>query len=318
MQKLVVAAVLASALIFPTARVGCAFAQSKPQPTRTAVPADVVEPVAPSFDHSLFDALLHAHVKNGLVDYAAFKGNADFARYLASLKSADLKSYEEAERIAFWLNVYNAYTIQLVASRGETESIRNINKALGVFRLKGPWSEEFVQAAGRSLTLDDVEHRILRHDFTEPRIHFAMSFGAVSGPRLRSEAYSGQKLDEQLEDQANTFIHETAKNRVDTARYTVYLSPVIVRYRADFGESSESLARFLADYYPPGPEKRFLTPPKRQPPPPVTVVTTADSSKAKNADSVRNAQQQRRRQQFYFLRVVETPFDWSLNIQKHP
>ncbi|MEO7999343.1 MAG: DUF547 domain-containing protein, partial [Gemmatimonadaceae bacterium] len=120
MRKLVVAAVLVSALAAPTTSARPAFAQSKPPATRTAAPTDVVEPVAPSFDHSLFDALLHAHVKNGLVDYAAFKGNADFARYLASLKSADLKGYEEAERIAFWLNVYNAYTIQLVASRGET------------------------------------------------------------------------------------------------------------------------------------------------------------------------------------------------------
>ncbi|MEO7999582.1 MAG: DUF547 domain-containing protein, partial [Gemmatimonadaceae bacterium] len=212
---------------------------------------------------------------------------------------------------------YNAYTIQLVASRGETESIRNINKSLGIFRLKGPWSEEFVQAAGRTLTLDDVEHRILRHDFTEPRVHFAMSFGAMSGPRLRSEAYSGPMLDEQLEDQARTFIHESAKNRVDTARYTVYLSPVIARYRADFGESNETLARFLAEYYPPGPEKRFLTPPKRVPPP-LVVVTSPDSANPKKSDSSQNNAQQRRRQQFYFLRVVETPFDWALNIQKQP
>lgn len=311
MRKLVAAMFMVSALATPAS---VALAQSRPQPAGATNAADVVEPVAPAFDHTLFDALLHAHVKDGLVDYAAFKGNADFARYLTSLKSANLKGYEEAERIAFWLNVYNAYTIQLVASRGETESIRNINKVLGVFRLKGPWSEEFVQAAGRSLTLDDVEHRILRHDFSEPRVHFAMSFGAMSGPRLRSEAYTGLQLEEQLEDQARTFIHEPTKNRVDTAQYTVNLSPVIARYRADFGQSNQALGKFLADYYPPGPERRFLTPPKRTPLPAVVVVK---NDSGKKPDTSRAAAQARRAQ-FYYLRVVETPFDWALNIQKRP
>lgn len=313
MRKLVAAAVLVASALGNQLTAG---AQTPPQPSRATGAADVVEPVLPAFDHSLFNALLRAHVKNGLVDYPAFKGNAEFARYLASLKSADLKNLEEAERIAFWLNVYNAYTIQLVASRGETQSIRNINKSFGIFRLKGPWSEEFVQAAGRTLTLDDVEHRILRHDFSEPRVHFAMSFGAISAPSLRNEAYTGHRLDEQLEDQAHTFIHDTTRNRVDTAFYTVHLSPVIARYRADFGESAQQLGRFLAEYYPPGPEKRFLTPPKRAPEPPSPPLPTDTSKKA--ADAARARAEAQRRREFFYLRVVETPFDWALNIQKRP
>ena len=293
-----------------------AAAQSRPQPSRATDSATVLDPQGPSFDHSLFDALLRAHVRNGLVDYPAFRNNAEFTRYLNALKAADLKGFEEAEQIAFWLNVYNAYTIQLVASRGETASIRNINKALGIFRLKGPWSEDFVQAAGRTLTLDDVEHRILRHDYSEPRVHFAMSFGAVSAPRLRNEAYTGALLDDQLEDQAQTFIHDATKNRVDTSLFTVYLSPVIARYRTDFGESNQALARFLAEYYPPGPEKRFLTPPKPAPEPVVAVAP--DSSVDKNRQPAATNNRPPRRPQFFYLRVVETPFDWTLNSQQRP
>lgn len=290
-------------------------------PANSAPPfadGDVIQPVPPSFDHAAFDALLRAHVKNGLVDYAAFRNNAEFTRYLASLKTAKLDGLEEAERIAFWLNVYNAYTIQLVSSRGETESIRNIDKTLGVFRLKGPWSRPFVEAAGRTLTLDEVEHRILRHDFSEPRVHFAMSFATLGGPTQRSEAYTGASLDEQLEDQGRTFLRDSRKNRVDTANYTVHLSPVVARYRVDFGESNTSLGKFLADYYPEGgAERRFLVPAKR-PPARVAVVrpptSTADSA-ARREDSIRVAARNRRSQEIYF-RIKETPFNWGLNIQR--
>ncbi|MEP6832254.1 MAG: DUF547 domain-containing protein [Gemmatimonas sp.] len=277
-------------------------------------PTDVAEPVAPSFDHSVFDGLLRAHVKDGMVDYSAFRNNADFARYLASLKVANLNGFEEPEQIAFWLNAYNAYTIQLVASRGETESIRNINKSFGVFRLKGPWTEDFVQAAGKTLTLDDVEHRILRHDFSEPRIHFAMSFAAKGGPKLRSEAYTGQKLDDQLEEQTRSFLNETTKNRLDTNIRTAYVSPVIGRNREDFGQSTNALGKFLAEYYT-GPERMMLLP-RREPDPQLDRLR-ADTLNGKKADTARINAQVRRRQ-FVFFRVVETTFDWSLNSQTPP
>lgn len=306
-------AVMMVALVAGAPVLGAQGAPARKAPTTDA---EVVQPVPPSFDHSAFDNLLRAHVKKGLVDYAAFRGNAEFARYLASLKTAKLDALEESERIAFWLNVYNAYTIQLVANSGETESIRNIDKALGLFKLKGPWSRPFVEAAGRTMTLDDVEHRVLRHDFSEPRVHFALSFATLGGPPQRSEAYTGQKLDEQLEDQAHTFLGDSTKNRVDTSRYTVYLSPVITRHRGDFGESTTSLGRFLADYYPDGPARRMLVPPKR---PPATITakigTTAADSAARRDDSIRVANRNRRAQEVWF-RVQETPFDWRLNSQR--
>lgn len=290
-----------------------AIAQTPP-PNRTSVPTEIAEPVLPSFDHAVFDGLLHAHVKDGLVDYAAFKNNAGFTRYLAALKGANLKGLEEAERIAFWLNAYNAYTIQLVASRGETESIRNINKSLGLFRLKGPWSEDFVLAADQTLTLDDVEHRILRHDFSEPRVHFAMNLAAKGGPKMRSEAYTGLKLDEQLEEQTRSFLHETTKNRLDTAQNIVYISPVVARYRDDFGASNNALGKFLAEYYA-GPERQMLLP--RREVDPTIERMRADTLNGKKVDTARiNARV--RRQQFVYFRVTETPFDWALNIQRRP
>ena len=102
-------------------------------------------------NHAAFDSLLRAHVTDGLVDYDAFRDAAAFRRYLASLARTSLAGADDEEQLAFWINVYNAYTIQLIVAHGERESIRNVNRTLGVLRLKGPWSEPIVRAAGRLL-----------------------------------------------------------------------------------------------------------------------------------------------------------------------
>ncbi|MEP6781645.1 MAG: DUF547 domain-containing protein [Gemmatimonadaceae bacterium] len=297
----------------------------KPKAQAAAVvDADTLDPVAPSIDHSAYDALLHKYVANGLVNYAAFHDNPIFEKYLATLNTIDPSKFEEPERIAFWLNVYNAYTIELIASHGETESIRNINKTFGVLKLKGPWSDPIVKAAGRTLTLDDVEHRILRHEFSEPRVHFAMSFGTLGGAPLRSEAYSGAKLDEQLDDQARIFILDSpTKNSVDTARYTLHASPILARYRSDFGDSPSALGKFLSDYFPDGPERRMLRPREvnvrraqgdfgggRG-----NVNATVTATGAKTDSAKPPAPPAPTRQFRSFFRIVETPFDWGLNIQ---
>ena len=99
-------------------------------------------------DHRTFDTLLRQHVVDGFVDYDAFARAPEFAQYLASLDKVRPSDLDEDERLAYWINVYNAFTIQLIVSHKETESIRNINKALGFLQLKGPWSEPIVRAAG--------------------------------------------------------------------------------------------------------------------------------------------------------------------------
>ncbi len=203
--------------------------QSVPAHTVPAhtVPAHTV-PARVTVDHAVFDTLLRAHVRDGLVDYDAFRDAAAFRRYLTSLARASLTGADDDERLAFWLNVYNAYTIQLIATHGERESIRNINRTLGVLRLKGPWSEPLVRAAGRTLTLDEVEHRIIRKDFHDPRIHFALVSAAKGSPPLRSEAYTGAELERQLFDQGKRFLTDTTWNQIDT-RYP-RLSPIFTYY----------------------------------------------------------------------------------------
>ena len=198
-------------------------------------------------DHQLFDTLLRQHVVDGFVDYDAFARAPEFARYLASLDKVRPLQLDEDERLAYWINVYNAYTIQLIVSHRETESIRNINKALGFLQLKGPWSEPIVRAAGRQLTLDDVDHAIIRREFGEPRIHFALTCAAMGCPPLRSEAYTGSRLLDQLNDQARVFLSESPKkNRFETRVF--HLSPILTAYSNDFGATQKDLARAVAPY----------------------------------------------------------------------
>ncbi len=197
-------------------------------------------------DHAPFDSLLHAHVRDGLVDYDAFAQAPAFGRYLASLAAAKVEALPEPEQLAFWVNVYNAYTIQLIVQHGERESIRNINPSLGVLRLKGPWNEPLVRAAGRTLTLDQVFHRILRKAFREPRVHFAVVPAALGAAPLRSEAYTGDRLDQQLEDQARRFLGDTTRNWYRNG--VLGLSPVILAYERDFAATRSELVEYVAPY----------------------------------------------------------------------
>jgi Protein of unknown function, DUF547 len=235
-------------------------AQSPGAPA-THPPALVQTPGAPSptVDHSAYDALLKRYVRAGHVDYAGFAKDPSFARYLASLNGVRDTVLDTPERMAFWINVYNAFTIQRVAQAGETQSIRNVDKTFGVLKLKGPWSTPFVRAAGRTLTLDDVAHHILRKEFSDPRIHFALVYAAMGSPPLRSEAYRGATLDAQLEDQGRRFLSDSTKNHIVVEGRTriFVLSPIFTYYRTDFGATRADMGRFLAHWFPPEHKERM-------------------------------------------------------------
>ncbi len=246
--------------------VSAAFSADPPRPVPAAgaVPAPAAPAVAQgrAFDHSAFDALLRAHVRNGLVDYDAFKNAPEFRAYLDRLAAADPASLGRAEQLALWINAYNAYTIQLINKHDERRSIRNINKSFGFVKAYGPWQEKLAAVGGRAYGLDEIEQDILRKRYREPRIHFALVCAARGCPPLRGEAYAGARLDAQLDDQARAFLlRSPAKNRVDVAARTVHLSPIFVGFRdyiKDFGGSEAAVGRYVARYFPPGPERQLL------------------------------------------------------------
>ena len=246
-----------------------------------AVPGAAARAQSATFDHGAFDGLLRAHVtRGGMVDYGAFDASPEFPRYLARLAAFDPATLARAEQVAFWINAYNAYTIQLINKHDERKSIRNINKTFGV-KGYGPWREKLAKVGGTAYGLDDIEQGILRKRYDEPRIHFALVCAAMGCPPLRTEAYTGARLDAQLDDQARTFLlRSPAKNRVDVASRTVHLSPIFVEFRdyiKDFGGSNAAVGRYIARYHPPGPARELL----------------------ERGD----------------FKVVVTPYDWALNSQ---
>ena len=244
-----------------------------------AVTASVVPPPPEASIHAPWSALLSAHVEHGLVDYDAFDKSTEFPKYLNSLATARLEAMTKDERLAFWINVYNAYTIALINKHKERESIRNINMFLGVVKGKGPWKEDIVRAAGRTLTLDEVEHKIIRVEFKEPRIHMALVCAAMSCPPLRTEAYEGARLNEQLKDQTRTFLRDRQmENRLDLGNSILHLSPIFDWYREDFGKTDAAIRRFVAPYF--------------------------DGAGEKNAFSDSR------------LKIEFTEYDWSLNLRR--
>jgi len=264
------------------AAAGLALAAGPPARPLAAAPAAAARSAA--FDHAAFDRLLRAHVRGGLVDYDAFARSAEFKAYLDRLAAADPAALGRADQVAFWINAYNAYTIQLVNKHGERRSIRNINKSFGgLVKAYGPWREKLATVGGRAYGLDEIEQDILRKRFQEPRIHFALVCAAMGCPPLRSEAFTGARLDAQLDDQARAFLlRSPEKNRVDVAARTVHLSPIFVGFRdyiKDFGGSEAAVGRYVARYFPPGPER--------------TLLESGD------------------------FKVVKTGYDWTLNSQEN-
>jgi hypothetical protein len=215
---------------------------------------------APRVDHSLFDRLLRQHVDaQGRVDYDAFARSPEFPHYLELLAGTDPAGLPAPERLALWINAYNAYTVALINQHGERRSIRNINRTLGLLPLKGPWAEPLARVGRRAYTLDHIEHEIVRPEFREPRIHFALVCAAVGCPPLRREAFTADRLDDQLDEQARHFLlRGPEKNRVDVAGRTVYLSPIFRWYRADFPRDDAEFGRYVARFFPESAERRLL------------------------------------------------------------
>jgi hypothetical protein len=206
---------------------------------------------AQSFDHSLYDAVLKRHVKNGKVNYKTLKADKDFATYLEQLSKANPDALPtREEKIAFWINAYNAFTLKLIVDNYPVKSITEIS-ALGkltAFVGDSPWKKEFFTINGRKMSLDKIEHEILRATFKEDRIHFAVNCASSSCPILRPEAYTAEKLGEQLNEQAKQFLKDTLRNRIDIKTKTIYLSKIFDWYKDDFIKSAGTLEQYLSQF----------------------------------------------------------------------
>lgn len=206
-------------------------------------------------DHTKFDKLLKDYVsESGFVDYAAIKNSQLLDEYLKILSHAEPGELREKEAIAFWINAYNAFTIKLIIDNYPVGSIREITPfrikglRLAIPKINSPFEYKLAEISGTSYSLDDIEHKILRKMFDEPRIHFSLVCASISCPPLRREAFIGEKLDAQLDEQARIFLMDTTKNRI-TNEGTIYLSRIFDWFQNDFADSKKGLQIYLSQYF---------------------------------------------------------------------
>ena len=205
-----------------------------------------------AMDHSQFTKVLARFVdERGNVDYAGLKTEADsvLAPYLRRLARTDPASLTRDARLAFWINAYNALTLKLIVDHYPVQNIWAVTPGPAEPKDNSPFALEVGTVADTTRSLDDIEHEIIRQRFDEPRIHFALVCAAESCPRLRREAYTGPRLDAQLDEQTRAFFHDDSKNRIPAGEGRVALSRILKWYGQDFGPSTDALQHFLASYF---------------------------------------------------------------------
>ena len=203
-------------------------------------PLNIVTPdvSGSTVDHGIYATLLEKYVKQGQVDYRGFKTDeAKLDQYLKVLEKTDSDKLSPNDQFAFYINAYNAWTIKLILSG--YPGVKSI-KALGSI-LKSPWKKKICRIDGDVITLDDIEHGILRPRFKDPRVHFAINCAALSCPPLISEPYQGSTLDRQLDNSAQNFISNPQRNYLKGN--TLYVSKIFKWFARDF--NNDSIGFFL-------------------------------------------------------------------------
>lgn len=208
---------------------------------------------APAPDHGAFAALLdryrvEAEEGPALFDYGAVTAadHAALKAYIADLAALDPRVLGRDDAFAYWANLYNALTLDVVLDAYPVSSIMEIRS--NIIR-PGPWKKELIEVAGRKLSLDDIEHGILRTHWKEPRVHYAVNCASIGCPDLPASPFTGSGLDAQLDAAARAYVNSDRGVAVK-ADGTVTASTIYRWYKADFGEREQDVldhARAYAD-----------------------------------------------------------------------
>jgi hypothetical protein len=195
-----------------------------------------IKPDVSGVDQGLWDQLLRNYVASGLIDYEGLRRDHLFKTYITQLAAAQPEKLpDDDHRLAFYCNAYNAFVIDGVINHKIHRSVLDVKDSAGkdiFFEL-----QEHI-LAGETISLNHLEHQVIRPTFQEPRIHFALVCAAKSCPAIRPEAYLGSRIREQLEDQAHLFANNLAYVDYDAEAKKVSLSPILQWYAKDFGEES--------------------------------------------------------------------------------
>lgn len=217
--------------------------------------------------HAPFDALLKRYVQSrpdgvNRVDYAKWKAAASDTKslkdYVASLAAVRPSTLPRNEAFAYWANLYNAVTLDVVLDRYPVKSIRDI-KSDGLFDPKaytGPWRTKRVTVEGKSLSLDDIEHEIMRPTFKDPRVHYAVNCASIGCPNLLPKAWTASTLDADLDAAARDFVNHKRGVEI-TAGKGLRVSSIYKWFREDFGTDDAAVIAHFKKYAAPDLAKRL-------------------------------------------------------------
>jgi hypothetical protein len=254
-------------LLWPMAIVAVAAAPGqglKPRQARAAPAADLWpcwtahdRGSSASIDHGAYATLLERYVTrhdDGInrVRYAALRAEARAALdgYVTNLEAVDPDRLDRPEQMAYWINFYNALTLKVVVDHYPVASIRDITISPGLFS-RGPWRKRLVTVAGAALSLDDIEHRMLRPIWQDPRIHYAVNCAAIGCPNLQPEPFTAARLEAMLEKGAADYVNHPRgvvmlPRRFGADRLTA--SQIYDWFQADFGGSARGVLDHLRRY----------------------------------------------------------------------
>ena len=199
-------------------------------------------------DHSKWTDLLQKHVDSkGFVDYKGMISDKDMLNAYTSELSVNppQESWSDDEKLAYWINAYNAFTVKLIVENYPVESIKDLNPGLAIPTVNTVWTKKWFKIGGEDFSLDRIEHKIIRKEFDEPRIHFAVNCASFSCPPLRNEAFIAEKLDAQLDEQAKEFINDEVRNKI--SKNQVEISQIFSWFKGDF-TNGQTLIEFLNKY----------------------------------------------------------------------
>jgi uncharacterized protein DUF547 len=208
-----------------------------------------------TIDHSDWQTLLETYVLPGeggdanKVDYAGFAASqADRDKlelYITGLEGVEVETLNKNEQFAFWANLYNAVTVRVILDHYPVSSIRKISISPGFFST-GPWGAKLVTVDGERLTLDDIEHRILRPIWKDPRVHYAVNCASIGCPNLPTKPFTGKTLEADLEAAARAYINSPRGATFEGNALRV--SKIYNWYSEDFGKGTANLIAHLQSY----------------------------------------------------------------------
>jgi len=204
--------------------------------------AQTQEETREPFDYGDYAEVLRIYVnEKGMVDYRQLKASPDkllsHLHAVARLPRSRYQKWDDPAKIAFWINAYNGLTLKAITDNHPIKASfwrSRIYPKNSIRQIPGVWDEIEFAVMGQKKTLEQIEHKILRAQFNEPRIHMALVCAAMGCPVLRDEPYSGGQLNEQFDDQARDFLSDRRKLRIDRRKNVVYLSPIFKWFGQDF------------------------------------------------------------------------------------